>query len=47
VVREELLEALKAAFRVALGSRLEPSVLSVGERQRAERRVEMHPAALR
>ena len=47
VEKEELLEALKAAFREALGNRMEPSVLSAAERRRAERRVEMHPAAVR
>jgi lipoate-protein ligase A len=47
VKREELQEALKAAFRKALGSPLEKCVLSASERQRAERRVEMHRDAFR
>jgi len=47
VERAELLGALKAAFREALGGCLEPSVLSAGECQRAERRLEMHPAVVR
>jgi hypothetical protein len=42
VAREELLEALKAAFRKALGSSLETSILTASERRRAERRLEMY-----
>ena len=47
VVREELLEALKAAFRKSLGSSLEVSILSPSERRSAERRVEKHRGAFR
>ena len=47
VQREELQEALKAAFRKALGSALEECVLSASERRSAERRVEMPRGAFR
>ena len=47
VEREDLQEALKAAFRKALGSSLEESILSASERRSAERRVEMHRGAFR
>ncbi len=42
VRREEVQEALTVAFRSALGTSLEESVLSAGERRSAERRVEIH-----
>lgn len=44
---EELREALKAAFRKALGGSLEASVLSASERRSAEQRVEFHRAGFR
>ncbi len=47
VPREELQAALKAAFREALDSSLEESVLSASERRNAEQRVEIHRGALR
>jgi lipoate-protein ligase A len=47
VPREDLQAALKAAFREALGSSLEESALSDGERRNAERRMEIHRGALR
>jgi lipoate-protein ligase A len=42
VQREEVQDALTVAFRSALGTSLEESVLSAGERRSAERRVEIH-----
>ncbi|GAF80044.1 unnamed protein product [marine sediment metagenome] len=42
VRREEVQEALTAAFRSGLGTSLEESVLSASERRSAQRRVEIH-----
>jgi lipoate-protein ligase A len=46
VSREELQEALEAAFRKALGGALETSALSASERHAGQRRVEMHRRAV-
>jgi lipoate-protein ligase A len=46
VPREEVQEALTMAFRSALGTSLQESVLSGGERLSAERRVEIHSREL-
>jgi hypothetical protein len=46
VRREEVQEALSAAFQSVLGTSLEESVLSACERRSAERRVEIHRGEL-